>query len=153
MQELGFHILNLGTWIKPNAAPNLGCRQFTHSTEGLIWAAPFESKPLAHHFDYESLKAKNGGKQMRDYWPIPVVPKREKIHGSHTTQKPEALLELVIRASAPDGALVLDPFAGSSTTGVVALRHGCRYIGIDMDENYLDLSRRRLDAEIAKGIP
>jgi site-specific DNA-methyltransferase (adenine-specific) len=161
MQELGYHLLNTVTWYKPNASPNLACRFFTHSTEILLWASPAKTRPLAHRFNYQAMKARNGGKQMRDLWEIweapapgdeqivwalPTPGPREKVHGRHPTQKPLALLERVLAASATAGDLVLDPFSGSGTTGVAALRAGCRYLGIERDASYVDLSARRLRA-------
>jgi site-specific DNA-methyltransferase (adenine-specific) len=75
-----------------------------------------------------------------------IAPRREeKAHGSHPTQKPVSLLERVIEASTPEDALVLDPFNGSGTTGVASLKLGRRYVGIDLDEKYLALSKKRLD--------
>lgn len=165
MQELGFHLLNAVTWYKPNASPNLACRFFTHSTEILLWASPMRQRPLAHRFNYRQMKALNGGKQMRDLWAIAERPQpggdqvvwaiptpgpREKVHGRHPTQKPLALLERVLAASAAPGDLVLDPFAGSGTTGVAALRAGCRFLGVEREGAYLDLAARRLGAE---GLP
>jgi site-specific DNA-methyltransferase (adenine-specific) len=159
LQELGFHLLNAVTWYKPNAAPNLACRFFTHSTEILLWASPMRTRPLAHRFNYQVMKARNGGKQMRDLWQIPepegeqvvwALPApgpREKVHGRHPTQKPVALLDRVIAASAAPGDLVLDPFCGSGTTGVAALRAGCRFLGVEGDPEYVALSARRLRAE------
>ncbi len=156
MQELGFHLLNTVTWFKPNASPNLACRFFTHSTEIVLWAAPSRGKPLRHTFHYQEMKAENGGKQMRDLWHIPepdgeqvvwslpTPAKREKSHGRHPTQKPAALLDRIIRAGSSPGELVLDPFNGSGTTGVAALASGRRYIGIDVDPTFLELTRRRL---------
>jgi site-specific DNA-methyltransferase (adenine-specific) len=161
MQELGFHLLNTVTWYKPNAAPNLACRMFTHSTELLLWASPLRSRPLAHRFNYREMKARNGGKQMRDLWEVadrpapggeqvvwglPTPGPREKVHGRHPTQKPLALLERVLAASAAPGDLVLDPFAGSSTTGLAALAAGCRYLGVEREPEYLKLGARRLRA-------
>jgi site-specific DNA-methyltransferase (adenine-specific) len=165
MQELGYHLLNTVTWYKPNASPNLACRFFTHSTEILLWASPQRSRPLAHHFNYQAMKVQNGGKQMRDLWEICEQPRpggdqvvwgiptpgpREKSHGRHPTQKPLALLERVLAASSTEGDLVLDPFAGSGTTGVAALRAGCRFLGIEREADYVELAARRLgDAEQA----
>jgi site-specific DNA-methyltransferase (adenine-specific) len=157
MQELGYHLLNTVTWFKPNASPNLACRFFTHSTELVIWAAPERSKPLAHTFHYPQMKAENGGKQMRDMWPLdsdgegvvwslPTPAKREKSEGRHPTQKPIALLDRIVTASSNPGDLVLDPFNGSGTTGVVAVARGRRYVGFDLDSAYLDLTERRLTA-------
>jgi site-specific DNA-methyltransferase (adenine-specific) len=161
MQELGYHLLNTVTWYKPNASPNLACRFFTHSTEILLWASPTRAKPLAHRFNYRAMKAANGGKQMRDLWQIAEAPEpggdqvvwavptpgpREKLHGRHPTQKPLALLERVLAASAAPGDLVLDPFSGSGTTGVAAIQAGCRFLGIERDPCYVDLASRRLRA-------
>jgi site-specific DNA-methyltransferase (adenine-specific) len=166
MQELGFHLLNTITWFKPNAAPNLACRFFTHSTEILLWASPMRSKPLAHRFNYRDMKQVNGGKQMRDLWevaerpepggaqvvwPLPTPGSREKLHGRHPTQKPLALLERVIAASSGVGDLVLDPFAGSGTTGVAAVRAGRRFLGVEMNQGYLELASRRIRA--LEGVP
>jgi site-specific DNA-methyltransferase (adenine-specific) len=161
LQELGFHLLNTVTWYKPNAAPNLACRMFTHSTEILLWASPMKSRPLAHRFNYREMKARNGGKQMRDLWeiaerpepggrqvvwPLPTPGPREKLHGRHPTQKPLGLLERVLAASAAPGDLVLDPFAGSGTTGVAATAAGCRFLGIERDPAYVRLASQRLRA-------
>lgn len=161
MQELGYHLLNTVTWYKPNASPNLACRFFTHSTEILLWASPSRGRRLQHRFNYQAMKAANGGKQMRDLWEIweapaagdgqvvwsvPTPGPREKLHGRHPTQKPLALLDRVLAASAAAGDLVLDPFAGSGTTGVAALRAGCRFLGIERDGAYIELAARRLRA-------
>jgi site-specific DNA-methyltransferase (adenine-specific) len=168
MQRLGYKLLNTVTWYKPNASPNLACRYFTHSSELLIWASPKPAAKLQHTFNYAKMKAENGGKQMRDVWALPrtgdeelaadesgrvwtmTAPRREeKAHGSHPTQKPVSLLERVIEASTPEDALILDPFNGSGTTGVASLKLGRRYVGIDMDEKYLELSKKRL-AEVER---
>ena len=161
MQELGFHLLNTVTWYKPNAAPNLACRFFTHSTEILLWASPARVRPLPHRFNYRSMKSANGGKQMRDLWSIterpepggeqvvwalPTPAAREKLHGRHPTQKPLSLLERVVAASAAPGDLVVDPFCGSGTTGVAAVRAGCRFLGIERAPEYVELAARRLRA-------
>ncbi|HVP66424.1 MAG TPA: DNA methyltransferase [Anaeromyxobacteraceae bacterium] len=167
MQELGYHLLNTVTWYKPNAAPNLACRFFTHSTEILLWAAPARSKPLAHRFNYRDMKERNGGKQMRDLWAVserpdpggeqvvwalPTPGPREKVLGRHPTQKPYSLLERVIASSSSPGDLVVDPFCGSGTTGVAATAAGRRFVGMERDERYLQLSARRIRAA-AEGPP
>ncbi len=156
MQTLGYHILNTVTWYKANASPHLACRMFTHSTELLLWAAPAKLDPLPHHFDYEAMKAEAGGRQMRDVWPlradgsgamapVPAAGSGERqAGGQHPTQKPLALLERVVLASSQPGQLVLDPFNGSGTTGVVALQHGRRFIGVDLDAGYIEASVARL---------
>ncbi len=158
MQSLGYHLLNTITWFKPNASPNLACRFFTHSTEILLWAAPQKRAPLPHTFHYRDMKAANGGKQMRDLWQfpepageqvvwsLPTPAKREKQSGRHPTQKPLALLDRIVRAGSSAGEIVLDPFNGSGTTGVAAVASGRRYVGIDVDTGYLDLTQRRIAA-------
>jgi site-specific DNA-methyltransferase (adenine-specific) len=166
MQKLGYKLLNTVTWYKPNASPNLSCRYFTHSTELLVWASPNRKGRLLHVFNYPQMKAENGGKQMRDVWALPrsgdeelsadgegrvwtqIAPRRaEKTLGSHPTQKPVALLERLLRSTTHEDSLVLDPFNGSGTTGVAAMRLGRRYVGIDVDPQYLELSRLRFEAE------
>ena len=156
MQELGFHFLNTITWYKPNASPNLACRTFTHSTELLIWAAPERGPRLLHTFHYHEMRAQAGGKQMRDLWPIPDgegchlvwnIPtpgRREKASGYHPTQKPLELLDRVIISSSSPGDIVMDPFAGSSTTGVAAILRGRKFLGVEVNEEYVELSERRL---------
>jgi site-specific DNA-methyltransferase (adenine-specific) len=148
MQVLGFRILNDIVWFKPNAAPNLSCRYFTHSHETLIWAA--KSHSSRHRFNYEAMRALNRGKQMRSVWEISAPRPSEKAFGKHPTQKPLALLERILLASTLPKDLVLDPFVGSGTTCVAAIRHGRRSIGIDSSLEYLELARLRLEEEIAR---
>jgi len=147
MQELGYKLLNEIVWYKRNAPPNLSCRYFTHSTETVLWAA--RSERSRHTFNYEAMKKHNEGKQMRNLWDIPPPKKHEKRYGKHPTQKPEALLERIIEASTKPGKLVLDPFCGSGTTGVAALRLGHAFLGIDSGADYLSIAQRRLCDEAA----
>jgi site-specific DNA-methyltransferase (adenine-specific) len=150
LRVLGFHLLNDISWYKPNASPNLACRTFTHSHETLLWAR--RERDSRHLFNYREMKhsdfagdlLKAPGKQMRSVWRIPAAPQSEKTFGKHPTQKPVALLERVILASTSPGALVFDPFMGSGTTGVVCLRHGRNFIGIENDANYLRLAAQRM---------
>ena len=156
LQMGGWHILNEVSWFKPNASPNLSCRMFTASHETLIWART--AKKDKHVFNYKAMKfgdwhdhdpIKKEDKQMRSVWSIPLTKKSEKRHGKHPTQKPEALLERIILASSDPGDTVLDPFCGSGTTGVAALRHGRNFIGIDMDKDFLEtIARPRLEDEL-----
>ncbi|MCD6452842.1 MAG: site-specific DNA-methyltransferase [Dehalococcoidales bacterium] len=145
MQQLGFKLLNDVIWFKPNASPNLSCRYFTHSTETVIWAA--KNKKSKHIFNYDLMKQMNGGKQMRNLWEIPPPQPSEKTHGKHPTQKPSKLLERILLASTNEGDVVLDPFNGSGTTGVVALKLGRKYIGIELSQEYLNLTVKRLQDE------
>ncbi|MDP3297656.1 MAG: site-specific DNA-methyltransferase [Thermodesulfovibrionia bacterium] len=146
MQELGYKILNDIIWYKRNAPPNLSCRYFTHSTEIVLWAAKNEKSK--HYFDYKLMKKMNNGKQMRNVWEISAPPAEEKKFGKHPTQKPVELLKRIIQASTKEGDLVLDPFCGSSTTGVAAVLLNRKYVGIELEEEYLQLSKKRLEEAI-----
>ena len=143
LEENNFKILNNITWQKTNPPPNLSCRYFTHSTETVLWAKKNLMKSR-HTFNYAIMKEENGGKQMKDVWVGTTTRKTEKIFGNHPTQKPIYLLERIIRASSNEGDLVLDPFCGSSTTGVAAIQNNRRYIGIDISKEYMILSRKRI---------
>ncbi len=148
MQELGYKILNDIIWYKRNAPPNLSCRYFTHSTEIVLWAAKNEKSK--HYFDYQLMKKMNQGKQMRNVWEISAPPAEEKKFGKHPTQKPVELLKRIILASTKGDDLVLDPFCGSSTTGVAAVLLNRKYVGIDLEDEYLAVSVKRLKEAIVK---
>ena len=147
LEQEGFKIINNITWQKTNPPPNLACRCFTHSTETILWAQKAEKK-ARHLFNYQLMKEQNGGKQMKDVWSGTLTSQKEKLFGKHPTQKPLYLLKRIIEASTNAGDLVLDPFCGSSTTGVAAKMLGRRYIGIDSVEEYIELSVRRLQQEV-----
>ena len=141
LQELGYKILNVITWQKSDPPPNLSCRYFNFSTELVIWARKHEKKP--HKFNYETMKQLNGGSQMTDVWRIPAVGMWEKTCGKHPTQKALRLLYRIVLASTNEGDTILDPFAGSSTTGIAANLLGRKFIGIEQDRSFIELSKRR----------
>lgn len=144
LEQEGFKIINNITWQKTNPPPNLACRCFTYSTETILWAKKNDKK-ARHLFNYQVMKELNGGKQMKDVWTGSLTKASEKREGKHPTQKPEYLLERIILASTEAGQVVLDPFCGSGTTGVVALRYGRKFIGIDNCEEYLQITQKRLE--------
>jgi site-specific DNA-methyltransferase (adenine-specific) len=139
--KLGFKILNVITWAKTNPPPNISCRFFTYSTEFVIWAR--RSPKVAHYFNYDLMKALNGGKQMTDVWPLPAIGAWEKSCGKHPTQKPLSLLSRIIQASTVPGAWVLDPFSGSGTTGIAASLLGRGYLGLELESQFLEMARAR----------
>ena len=151
LQSLGYHILNDISWFKPNASPNLSCRFFTASHETIIWAR--KDKKAKHTFNYELMKEgewpedkfKKPGLQMRSVWSMGTPRPDEKKHGKHPTQKPMDLLKRIVLASTNKGAVVLDPFTGSSTTGLASVINGRKFIGIDLEKDYLDLSIKRFN--------
>ncbi len=151
LQKAGFKILNDICWFKPNASPNMSCRYFTASHETLIWA--IKDKNCKHTFNYDLMKngnwekdpLKKPNKQMRSVWQIDTTKLSEKTFGKHPTQKPLELLRRIILASTNKGDLILDPFTGSSTTGIMAIKCGRNFIGIDLEKEYLDLSIKRIE--------
>ncbi len=151
LQMEGFQILNDICWFKPNAPPNLSTRYFTASHETLLWAR--SSTGIKHVFNYRDMKCgewsedslKRPDRQMRTVWSIPTPRNSEKGQGCHPTQKPLSLLRRIILACTREGDLVLDPFTGSSTTGLAACDLGRRFTGIDTEKEYLDTSIRRYE--------
>lgn len=152
MQLLGYHILNDISWFKPNASPNMSCRYFTASHETLIWAR--KDKKSRHYFNYDAMKdgdfpkdfIKKPHTQMRSVWSIGTPTPSEKQFGKHPTQKPLELLERIILASTNEGDLILDPFMGSATTGVAALKHNRKFVGIEKEKEFVELAEKRLSA-------
>lgn len=148
LQDLDYWILNDIIWRKTNPMPNFRGRRFTNAHETLIWAS--RSENARYTFNYDSMKAFNDDLQMRSDWLIPICAgperlKRKSGGKAHPTQKPEALLQRIILASTKPGDLILDPFFGSGTTGAVAKYLGRRWLGIEADQTYVDLARKRID--------
>ena len=141
LTELGYKILNVITWAKTNPPPNISCRFFTYSTEFIIWARKCPKVP--HKYNYELMKAINDGKQMTDVWRLPAIARWEKSCGKHPTQKPLALLTRIILASTDEHDWILDPFAGSSTTGIAANICGRRFLGIEQEIAFASISKAR----------
>ena len=149
IQQLEMKILNNITWEKPNPPPNLSCRYFTHSTETIIWAAKNEKSK--HLFNYQTMKEQNGGKQMKTVWNIKTPAKCEKELGKHPTQKPVELLKRIIEASTNENDLIFDPFAGSSTTGVSAILCNRKFMGCELETEFINLSVKRLKLHLKNG--
>lgn len=141
LTQLGYKILNVITWAKTNPPPNISCRYFTYSTEFIIWARKMAKVP--HYYNYELMKAINGDKQMTDVWRLPAIALWEKTCGKHPTQKPLGLLSRIIMASTKPGAWILDPFAGSSSTGIAANLLGRRFLGIEKEDEFVKISMAR----------
>ena len=133
LEESGFKILNNITWQKTNPPPNLACKTFTHSTETILWARK-DLKNVKYTFNYDAMKQMNANKQMKDVWTTSLTKPSEKKQGKHPTQKPLEILDKIILASTKENDLILDPFCGSSTTGISAVKLGRKYIGIDNEK-------------------
>lgn len=141
LTDLGFKILNVITWAKTNPPPNISCRYFTHSTEFVIWAR--KCKTISHYYNYDLMKKINCNKQMTDVWHLPAIARWEKVCGKHPTQKPLSLLCRIILASTKPGAWILDPFTGSSTTGIAANLLSRKFLGLDQELDFLEISKKR----------
>lgn len=141
LTELNYKILNVITWVKTNPPPNISCRYFKFSTEFIIWAR--KSAKVPHKYNYQLMKDINSGKQMTDVWRFPAIGRWEKSCGKHPTQKPVPLLTRIILASTNANDWILDPFAGSSTTGIAANLSGRRFLGIEKESEFVELSKRR----------
>ncbi|MBL28707.1 MAG: modification methylase [Rhodospirillaceae bacterium] len=147
LQDLGFWVLNDIVWRKTNPMPNFRGRRFTNAHETMIWCSKSRDAN-GYAFNYDAMKALNDDVQMRSDWLLPICTGAERLRRdgkkAHPTQKPESLLYRVILASSRPGDVVLDPFFGTGTTGVVAKRLGRSFIGIERDGDYLSLARERL---------
>lgn len=149
LQDMGFWILNDVIWRKSNPMPNFRGRRFTNAHETLIWAA--KSEKSKYTFNYESMKNLNEDLQMRSDWYLPLCTGKERLKDeegkkAHPTQKPESLLYRVLMASTKPGETILDPFFGTGTTGAVAKATGRNFIGIEMEDNYIEHATQRIDA-------
>lgn len=141
MKDLGFKILNMIVWQKSDPPKTLTNQRFNFSAEYIIWARKCEKVP--HYFNYELMKAMNNGVHMPDVWKLPAPGTWEKVCGKHPTQKPLRLLYRIISASTRVGETILDPFAGSCTTGIAANLMDRKFIGIEQDEKFVELGNRR----------
>ena len=146
LEEEGFKIINNITWKKLNPPPNISCRAFVHSTETVLWAKKDITK-ARYKFNYDVMKKLNNNKQMKDVWETSLTKSSEKKCGKHPTQKPIELLEKIILASTDENDLILDPFNGSGTTGIVANRLKRKYIGIEKEKEYLDIKIKRKESD------
>ncbi|MCX7874907.1 MAG: site-specific DNA-methyltransferase [Melioribacteraceae bacterium] len=146
IQQLEMKILNDISWEKPNPPPNLSCRYFTHSTETIIWAA--KTKNSKHKFNYELMRNLNRGKQMKTVWTISAPNNEEKKYGKHPTQKPYQLLERIILACTDEKDIIFDPFSGSSTTAIAAIKNNRFFVGSELDKEYINLSIKRIEDAI-----
>ena len=148
LQNLDFWILNDIVWIKTNPMPNFRGTRFNNAHETLIWAV--KSKKAKFTFNYKTMKSFNEDKQMRSDWFLPICSGKERLkdkqgNKAHSTQKPEELLKRVILSSSKEADLILDPFFGSGTTGVVAKRFNRHFIGFEKEKKYVDIAKKRIE--------
>ncbi|WP_120944190.1 MULTISPECIES: DNA-methyltransferase [Helicobacter] len=147
MQNLGFWILNDIIWAKPNPVPNFKGSRFCNAHESLLWCA--KDKHARYTFNYKTMKALNDNKQERSVWHIGICMGAERLKGAdgkklHPTQKPQALLEKIILSSSKPGDLILDPFFGTGTTGVIAKQCKRHFLGIEQDPLFVQEATKRI---------
>ena len=173
LQARGWYLRSEIIWSKPNPMPESVTDRPTKSHEHIFLL----SKSAKYHYDHEAIKepaiwaddsrngtgrhtytgkrAENDGliqqsfvtvndtRNKRDVWTVPT----KGYAGAHFAVYPTALIEPCILAGSREGDTVLDPFSGSGTTGVVALRHGRNYLGCELNPEYADLSRKRISED------
>jgi site-specific DNA-methyltransferase (adenine-specific) len=160
LEAAGLHVRQCVVWYE-SFGVNCG-RSFNRTHRHLFWATKSPARfvfnpeavnrPSARQTDYEDKRADPEGKLWDDVWGIkPAIPRltgtcKERIP-DFPTQLPVALLRPIVLGASDPGDLVVDPFSGSATTGVVAVTNGRRYLGIEKFEKFADLSRKRLAAE------
>ena len=110
-----------------SSPPPLSRLAWAHET--LLWAS--KGGRSRHTFNYDLVNGRDPTAQLSSVWSIPSVPKKEKLHGCHPTQKPLRLVRRTILASTREGELVFDPFCGSGRSGVAAKELGCFFVGAE----------------------
>jgi site-specific DNA-methyltransferase (adenine-specific) len=150
LQTMKFRLINQITWAKPDPPPNALHTAFTHAHETLLWAS--KGRGSRHTFNYDLINSRDPSAQVSSVWSIPSVPKMEKRHGYHPTQKPLRLVRRAILASTREGDLVFDSFCGSGTTGVASKELGRFFVGAEKEEGYAELAARRIGAAVRGGV-
>jgi len=148
LQDFDRKLINSIVWYKRNAFPNVTQRMLCESTEHIIWAVNETQKKAKNwKFNYKELKTINGGVQMRNMWDIPSTPASEKRYGKHPSQKPIEVVKRLVVGMSNENDLIIDPFMGSGTVPLVATMLGRKFIGIDNDKQFCELSAARINAE------
>ncbi|HEM4149764.1 DNA-methyltransferase [Streptococcus suis] len=131
----GFYYKTTGIWHKTNPMPRNMNLHFVNSTEAWLY---FTYRTRTGTFN-------NEGKLFHDFIETSLVTKNEKIFGKHPTQKPIQLISHFVELLSNSGDLIVDPFMGSGTTGVVSKSLGRNFIGIELSEEYFDISSKRIE--------
>lgn len=134
-EKHGFYYKTTGIWHKLNPMPRNMNLHFVNSTEAWIY---FTYKKKTGTFNNEN-------KMIHDFIETSVVSNGEKKAGKHPTQKPIALLEHFVKLLSNKGDLVVDPFMGSGSTGVVCKKMGRNFVGVEFDKEYYEIAQRRIE--------
>jgi len=147
LEKLDKKMVNSIVWYKRNAFPNITHRMLCESTEYIIWAVNNDQKNARNWtFNYDILKLRNNGKQMRNMWDIPLTPLSEKKMGKHPSQKPREIIERLVLGFTNEEDIILDPFMGSGTISLICQKHNRLSVGIEKDRQYFDLAKNRLES-------
>jgi len=139
LQERGWYLRSDLVWNKPNAQPESVTDRPTRSHEYLFLLSSSER----YRYDVDAVRGPNE-RRLRSVWDLNTQPSREAT--GHFATFPESLAERCIRIASQPGDLVLDPFVGSGTTALAAARLGRRFVGCELNPEYVELARRRLEA-------
>ena len=162
LRNAGWYLRQDIIWHKPNPMPESVTDRCTKSHEYIF----LMSKSQKYYFDYEAIQEeavthadRRIGKRVtydgkrkdevyvvrnkRDVWSINVMPNKE----AHFATYPPKLVSTCILAGCPEGGIVLDPFMGSGTTGLVANKLGRHYVGIELNPQYVEMAKRRIGLE------
>ena len=141
LQRQGWYLRADVVWAKPNPQPESVKDRPTQSHEYVFLL----SKKKNYYYDYESImEPANGSGQRRNRRSVWTI-KTEPYPGAHFAAFPPKLVRLSIRAASRPGDLVIDPFFGAGTVGVVCAEEGRRFLGIELNPEYAELARSRLD--------
>lgn len=145
LRDDGWYLRQDIIWYKPNPTPESVRDRCTRAHEYIFLL----SKSPRYFYDYESVKVPTVDSQdlknRHSVWEVPVKPFKE----AHFATYPEELIEHCVLAGCPEGGIVLDPFLGSGTTGVVALKRNRNFYGIELNTEYAEIARKRLEREVA----
>lgn len=136
-EEYGFYYKTTGIWHKTNPMPRNMNLHFVNSTEAWVY---FTYKTKTGTFN-------NGGAMFHDFIETSVTPNSERKYGKHPTQKPESLMQHFVEILSNPGDNILDPFMGSGTTGVVSKRAGRNFIGIELNSEYYNIAKSRIEGK------
>ena len=138
LTECGFEIKDLIRWTKTNPMPRNRDRRFITDYEVAVWAIKKGNKwtfnRLSDKYEIPEIKGS-------------ITSKSEKIYGAHPTQKPVYVMEWLIKRLSNKGDLILDPFMGSGTTGVACINTDRDFIGIELNEDYFNIAKQRLNTK------
>ena len=137
LQEIGWYLRADIIWNKPNCQPESVKDRPTRSHEYLF----LFSKSDRYLYDYKAIRGPNG-RNVRTVWDINTRAYRD----AHFATFPTELVQPCIQLGSREGDLVLDPFIGSGTTGIVALNLERRFVGIELNPDYIRLAEKRLNA-------